>query len=60
LPTLSKIKKIERLKLDALGARGESSINIIVNVFKGYLAEPDKKSIFKGNIRRTNAKWDNI
>jgi len=32
-----------RLQLDYLTARGESSSNVMVNLFKGNLAAPDKK-----------------
>jgi len=32
-----------RLQLDALTARGESSSDVMVNLFKGYLAAPDKE-----------------
>ena len=30
-------------QLDALTARGESSSDVMVNLFKGYLAAPDKE-----------------
>ena len=32
-----------RLQIDALAARGESSSDVMVNLFKGYLAAPDKE-----------------
>jgi len=34
--------ELVRLQLDALTARGESSSNVMVNLFKGYLAASDK------------------
>jgi len=35
--------KFVRLQLDALTARGESLSDVMVNLFKGYLAAPDKE-----------------
>jgi len=40
---VSTFNEFVRLLLDALTARGESSSNVMVNLFKGYLAAPDKE-----------------
>jgi len=39
-----------RLQMDALNARGETSSDILINLFKGYLAVPDKE--FKMYIKQ--------
>lgn len=40
---MTTFNKFVRLQLDALTARGESSSDVMVNLFKGYLAAPDKE-----------------
>ena len=37
------VDEFVRLQKDALEARGESSSDIMVNIFKGYLVAPDKE-----------------
>jgi len=40
---ITTFKEFVRLQLDALAARGESSSDLMVNLFKGSLATPDKE-----------------
>jgi len=40
---ITTFKEFVRLQLDALAARGESSSDLMVNLFKGSLATPDQE-----------------
>ena len=40
---VTSFNKFVRLQLDALTTRGKSSSNVMVNLFKGYLAALDKE-----------------
>jgi len=44
---MTTFNKFVRLQLDALTARGESSSDVMVNLFKGYLAAPDNATYIK-------------